>query len=73
MDVKDMINHAYSKNATEFETAFNTVMADKVEAALGAKFDSMYGGEQLELDLEPQAEVEHEVDAAPEVELESEE
>lgn len=52
-----MINHAYAKDATQFEKAFGEVMADKVETALGAKFDSMYGapeGEQLEMNLEPQ-------------------
>ena len=52
MSIKDMINQAYSKDASGFEATFNSVMADKVETALGSKFDSMYGDTQMELPLE---------------------
>jgi hypothetical protein len=67
-DIKDMINHAFNKDASDFEASFNSVMAGKVEDALSAKFDSMYG-EQPELDLEPEADID--VDSA-EPDLESE-
>lgn len=71
MSVKDMINHAYSKNATEFETAFNSIMADKVEAALGAKFDSMYGAPEV-AEEEPVAEVEDDIEVDSELDSEVE-
>lgn len=62
MSIKDMISQAHSKDASGFEATFNSIMADKVETALGAKFDSMYGT-QLELPLEePEAVVDSEVD-----------
>jgi len=70
-NVKDMINHAYNKDASGFEAAFNQVMADKMEVSLGAKFDSMYGSpaeESVEADLEPAVEAE----ATPEVEMSAE-
>ena len=71
-NVKDMINHAYNKDASGFEAAFNQVMADKMEVSLGAKFDSMYGSpaeESVEADLEP-TEVEVEAEAPVEAEVE---
>jgi len=75
--VKDMINHAYNKDATEFEAAFNQVMASKMEVSLGAKFDSMYGSpaeESVEADLEPaEAQAEAEVEVPVEAEAEVEE
>lgn len=62
MSVKDMINHAHNKDASSFETAFADVMAGKVEDALGAKFDDMFGDPATEEEVEAQAEVETEVD-----------
>jgi hypothetical protein len=73
-NVKDMINHAYNKDASGFEAAFNQVMADKMEVSLGAKFDSMYGSpaeESVEADLEP-TEVEAEVEESVEETTEQE-
>lgn len=74
--VKDMINHAYNKDATEFEAAFNQVMASKMEVSLGAKFDSMYGSpaeESVEADLETtEAPVEAEVEESVEETTEQE-
>jgi hypothetical protein len=67
MSIKDMINQAYSKDASGFEATFNDIMASKMGDAIGAKFDSMYGGEQMELPLE-----EPEVEVDSEQELESE-
>ena len=75
-NVKDMINHAYNKDASGFEAAFNQVMADKMEVSLGAKFDSMYGSpaeESVEADLEPmEVEVEAEVEESVEETTEQE-
>ena len=71
-NVKDIINHAYNKDASGFEAAFNQVMADKMEVSLGAKFDSMYvspAEESVEADLEP-TEVEVEVEAEVEESVE---
>lgn len=75
-NVKDMINHAYNKDASGFEAAFNQVMADKMEVSLGAKFDSMYGSpaeESVEADLETtEAPVEAEVEESVEETTEQE-
>ena len=75
-NVKDMINHAYNKDASGFEAAFNQVMADKMEVSLGAKFDSMYcspAEESVEADLEPtEVEVEAEVEESVEETTEQE-
>ena len=75
-NVKDMINHAYNKDASGFEAAFNQVMADEMEVSLGAKFDSMYGSpaeESVEADLEPtEVEVEAEVEESVEETTEQE-
>lgn len=38
MSIKDLIAAAMTKNATDFESAFTTVMGDKVASALDTKF-----------------------------------
>lgn len=59
MSIKDMINSALNKDATNFETAFDSVMADKVETAIAAKYDSMFGGSETQVAEAPaEAEVE---------------
>jgi hypothetical protein len=67
MSIKDMINHAHNKDANSFETAFADVMAGKVEAALGAKFDDMFGDTADEVEVEDVA-IEAEVDEEDSVE-----
>jgi len=70
MSIKDMIKQAHSKDANGFEATFSDIMAGKVEAALGAKFDSMYGSEaQMELPLDQSESEEYSVS---EPDLESE-
>lgn len=43
MSVSDLIKNAMDKDAGSFETSFNTVMADKMTAAIETKYDSMFG------------------------------
>ena len=55
MSIKDLINQAYTKDAESFESTFADIMADKMESALGAKYDEMFGTEETfeeEVDLE---------------------
>ena len=61
MSVSDLIKNAMDKDANSFESSFNSIMADKMTAAIGQKYDSMYGapaeaGEPVE--AEAQVEVE---------------
>lgn len=41
-DIRDMINHAFSKDATSFETAFNDVMSAKMDSAIEIQYDKMF-------------------------------
>lgn len=53
MSIKDLIGQAYNKDAESFEATFNDVMASKVETAIGAKYDSMFGApEAVEADTQ---------------------
>ena len=69
MSVSDLIKSAISKDANNFETSFNSVMADKMTAAIETKYDSMFGAPaEAGEPVEAQAEVE----VAQEVETETE-
>ena len=57
MSVSDLIKNAVDKDAGTFENTFNSVMADKMTAAIGQKYDSMYGanaeaGETVEMEAQ---------------------
>jgi hypothetical protein len=63
MSVKDLIKSAFDKDASAFETTFNSVMGEKMEAALSAKYDEMFAvEEEAELDEELLDEAEDEED-----------
>lgn len=60
-DIRDMIKTAFDGNASEFDDKFNSTMSDKMDAALAAKYDQMFGAEEVdetELDDEPEQELE---------------
>ena len=66
-DVKDMIRNAFSGNAKEFEDSFNTIMTNKMDDALSAKYDQMFGAQEVgEDELDDEIEVD-----TPEEELET--
>ncbi len=68
-DIKNLIRSAMDKDADAFETNFDTALAPKLDAALTAKYDEMFGkpaGEEVE------TETEAEVDDTSETEEESE-
>jgi len=46
MSVSDLIKNAVDKDAGSFESTFNSVMADKMTAAIETKYDSMFGASQ---------------------------
>jgi len=46
MSVSDLIKNAVDKDAGTFENTFNSVMADKMTAAIETKYDSMFGASQ---------------------------
>jgi|DEB0MinimDraft_12_1074336.scaffolds.fasta_scaffold251079_2 hypothetical protein len=60
MSVSDLIKNAMQKDASSFETSFNSVMADKMTAAIETKYDSMFGASsdsvEVETDLEADTE-----------------
>jgi hypothetical protein len=63
MSVSDLIKSAISKDANNFETSFNSVMADKMTAAIETKYDSMFGasqevGEPVEVETSVETETE---------------
>jgi hypothetical protein len=63
MSVSDLIKNAMDKDAGSFESSFNGIMADKMTAAIGQKYDSMFGAP---------AEAGEPVEAEASVEVESE-
>jgi hypothetical protein len=65
-NIVDMIRTAVEKDASGFETNFDSVMASKMDAALQATYDSTYN-------VAPVAEAEPEQPAPAETELETEE
>jgi hypothetical protein len=61
MSVSDLIKNAVDKDAGTFENTFNSVMADKMTAAIETKYDSMFGasaeaGEPVEVEVAPESE-----------------
>jgi len=42
MDINDLLKAASEKDANAFETAFSEIMAGKMEAAIGSKYDAMF-------------------------------
>ena len=69
MSVSDLIKNAIDKDANGFESSFNNIMADRMTAAIGQKYDSMFGAPaEAGEPVEAQAEVE----VAQEVETETE-
>jgi hypothetical protein len=46
MSVSDLIKNAIDKDANTFETSFNDIMADRMTAAIGQKYDSMFGASE---------------------------
>ena len=72
-DIKNLIRSAMEKDADAFETNFDTAVAPKLDAALTAKYDEMFGkpaGEEVATETE--AEAEPEVDDTSETEEEEE-
>ena len=65
MSVSDLIKNAIDKDANGFEMSFNNIMADRMTAAIGQKYDSMYGapaeaGEPVEAEAQVEVETESE-------------
>jgi len=58
MSVSDLIKNAIDKDASGFETSFNNIMADRMTAAIGQKYDSMYGASDVGEPVEMEAQVE---------------
>lgn len=54
-DIKNLIRSAMEKDADAFETNFDTALAPKLDAALTAKYDEMFGkpaGEEVATETE---------------------
>ena len=54
-DIKNLIRSAMDKDADAFEKNFDTAVAPKLDAALTAKYDEMFGkpaGEETETEAE---------------------
>jgi len=58
MSVSDLIKSAIDKDANGFEGSFNNIMADRMTAAIGQKYDSMYGASDVGEPVEMEAQVE---------------
>lgn len=58
MSVSDLIKNAIDKDASGFESSFNNIMADRMTAAIGQKYDSMYGASDVGEPVEMEAQVE---------------
>ena len=57
MSVKDLIRTAMEKDASAFEQTFDSVMGEKAEAAIAAKYDEMFSAEvEEEFDSEDSVE-----------------
>jgi|11_taG_2_1085331.scaffolds.fasta_scaffold53211_1 hypothetical protein len=51
MSVKELIKHAMDKDATQFQSKFQDIMADKMTSAIETKYADMYGaGEAVEVE-----------------------
>lgn len=66
-DIKDMINQAYSKDATSFEKTFNDIMSAKMDSAIATRYDQMFD-QPSAVEEEPEVEVEAEVEIDSELE-----
>ena len=63
MSIKDLINQAYNKDAGAFETTFKSIMDEKMGSAIEAKYDEMFGAQDVEEEVEvEEVEVEEELD-----------
>lgn len=62
MSIKDLIKSAFEKDATSFEETFASIMAEKQEAAIAAKYDSMFEAKDEEDEDEDEMEDEDEDD-----------
>ncbi len=60
MSVKDLIKHAMDKDATEFESKFQDIMADKMTSAIETKYADIYPSGKVEEIEEPEVDVEAE-------------
>ena len=47
-EIKTLIQHAIHKDADSFENQFNSIMAEKMGKAIGAKYDEMFGADSVE-------------------------
>ena len=59
-DIKNLIRSAMEKDADAFETNFDTALTPKLDAALTAKYDEMFGSVKVEEDAEIDAEIDEE-------------
>ena len=48
MSVKELIRHAIDKDATEFESKFDDIMADKMTSAIETKYADMFGASEVQ-------------------------
>lgn len=71
MSLKDLISAAFNKDAMAFESAINTVMQDKVSAAIQSRFSPAVYEEEVDLE-EAKADKEDEEDEDEEDEDEDE-
>ena len=62
MSIKDLINQAYNKDATGFETTFNSIMGEKMSGAIEAKYDEMFGAQEVEVEEEVEIDSDESVD-----------
>jgi len=51
-NIRDMIATAFSGDASAFEKGFDGIMADKMNSAISAKYDSMFGSSENNIDQE---------------------
>jgi len=51
-DIRNMFKGAYSGNAVEFEKDFDAVMTAKMNGAIEAKYDSMFGKPEPQVETE---------------------
>lgn len=70
MSIKDLINQAYNKDAGAFETTFKSVMDEKMGSAIEAKYDEMFGAQDVEEEVEVEEEVSEEIEVEEELDLE---
>lgn len=52
MSIKDLVKHAISGSASDFEDTFSDIMSAKTDAAIEGKFDQMFGEEEVDVEEE---------------------